>query len=64
MALEVRAAPRPVSARRSPRTAARAPWTMVAADRLLAAYWTRDPFEDSSRLNDPDWRIPLHTRAT
>jgi hypothetical protein len=23
-----------------------------------------DPFEDSSRLNDPDWRIPLHTRAT
>jgi hypothetical protein len=41
MALEMRAAPRPVSARQPPRTAARDPWAMVAADRLLAAYWTR-----------------------
>jgi len=41
MALEMRAAPRPVSARRSTPDGGAAPWAMVAADGLLATYWTR-----------------------
>jgi hypothetical protein len=41
MALEMRAAPQPGSARLPPQTAARAPWAMVAGRPLLAAYWTR-----------------------
>jgi hypothetical protein len=61
MALEMRAAPRPVSARRPPRTAARAPWAMVAADRLLAAYWTvggqrNGPDPSSDRAEDGGFR--------